>query len=1292
MSCPTIVYPEALPVSQRRIEIQQLLKQHQVLIVCGETGSGKTTQLPKMCLEMGRGQNGQSIVHTQPRRLAATATAKRIASELNTELGLWVGFKIRFSEKTGANTAIKLVTDGILLAESQTDALFKKYDTIIIDEAHERSLNIDFLLGYLKKVLPQRPDLKVIVTSATIDSKRFSEHFCASNGSPAPIVEVSGRLFPVEVRYKDPNEFDPKSRKTTVHPKAGANEEVDEDAFYAAALDAVQELWREGSGDILMFMPGEREIREANHFFRTQFPTHIEILPLFARLNAADQEKIFQKSNTRRIVLATNVAETSLTVPGIRYVIDSGRVRVKRYSYRNKVEMLQIEQVSKASANQRAGRCGRVSNGICIRLYSEHDFEKSADFTDPEILRSSLASVILKMKTLGLSDIEEFDFLQKPHGRAIADGYQLLHELNALDELGKLTKIGHSLGRLPLDPKIARMLFEASKLGCLAEMLVIASALSIQDPRERPHDTTQAADQAQLQFKNADSDFESILQVWRFAHDLKKQNKSKKSLHQAYGQTFLSPRRMHEWQEVHQQLSTLILEKKWEINVQAAKSEQVHRALLSGLLGHIGLKNESEPFYQGARGIRFVIHPSSGLFKKGSKWVVAAELVETTRLYARHVSKIDSSWLEQMGSHLIKRSHTNPHWEKNSGQAMALETGTIYGLPIYSKRKVSVSKFDRALSRKLMIQEGLCTGQIQTNLNFYLHNQKIIKEIEKMEHQTRRQDLLIDDALIVEFYDQNLPTEVFNQNTLEAWAQTAEEKSLNALYLSKDELLNKRAGEISTDFYPKIIHVSGISLKLNYHFEPGSPRDGVTVVLPLLFLNQVNSVRFEWLVPGILKEKVSFLLKSLPQKLRRHCVPIPELSEKFMGAHSDMSFWDKPLVETLRSFVIAQTGARPNLTDFRPESLPTHHFMNYKLVDEHGRQLDMQRSLSTLRAQWSDLAHQTFQSVAQVRSVHNNADLIHQKTQANKASPQAAIQNTTSETIESCLSEHEGQAITSWTFGVLPELLTLVRDKQNFFGYPALKDKGEYCVIEVFDQQELARQAHAEGVLRLYSIALKDSLKFLGKNLPDFQKLAMLYISFGTPNELQAQWTKLALMRACLLDQLPTSQAEFEQKSQAARARINLIGQEIGKLLFQILNEHNLVLNKLKSIHKLFPDVGNDIQNQLAWLLPKNFLIEKSWEKLSQYARYLKAISIRIDRLKNDSARDELNMREISKLQSSWSRVVTQLKGHREENLEQFGWQLQELRVSLFAQELRTPMPVSIKRLQKTWDLIAQKR
>jgi ATP-dependent helicase HrpA len=1076
-------------------------------------------------------------------------------------------------------------------------------------------------------------------------------------------------------------------------------DEVDEDAFQSSTLDAIEELSQEGRGDILMFLPGEREIRDMAKFLKEKLSQTLEILPLFARLTASEQECIFKSSGRRRIVLATNIAETSLTVPGIHYVIDSGLARVKRYSYRNKVEMLQVERISKASANQRAGRCGRVANGVCIRLYSEADFKGRADYTDPEILRSSLASVILRMKSLHLTEVEQFPFLQRPMGRAIADGYQLLSELNALDDAGQLTKIGRALSRLPLDPRIARILFEASQRSCLSEILVMASALSIQDPRDRPIDAQEAADHAQKLFKDTESDFMSFLKIWAFYIDLKGKKNSGLEVKNALKSKFLSANRMREWSEVHQQLSGLVKEQRWNLNSSPANYDQIHLSLISGLLGNIGLRHDTDPVYLGARSIKFSVHPSSHLFKKAGKWVVAAELLETTRLYARTVAKIQPEWIEKVGGHLLKRNYNNSHWEKDSGQAVAMETGTLYGLPIYSQRRVSLARFDQKEARNLMINQGLVPGQVKTKVPFYLHNRKLVEDLEKLEHKARRQDILVDEALVAEFYDSKLPSQVIDQQTLENWVKEVSKENLADLYLNKQDLLSKKAGDITTEFYPKRLELGGLAFDLNYHFEPGSPRDGVTLTIQLMLLNQVNLNNTEWLVPGMLKEKVLLLLKSLPQKIRRHCMPVAHYAEKFVDTHLDPAFYSKPLIESLRDFISSQTSARPLLSDFRIETLQPHHFMNFKLIDEHGRQLDMQRSLPALKAEWGKKAQESFKSAVDIEQAQShtsspivNSEFLPLMPQTISSDLSGSLVNNLPDLKKSAeIHDFSEKLITDWSFVSLPDRLEIKRGEHIFFGYPALKDLGNHCIVEVYDEQEVARKVHLDGVLRLFSIALKEPLKNLNKSLLDFQKVAVLYMSLGSADELKQIWIKLALMRSALFNGLPSTQEEFKSRVQEARIKINLIAQEIGKVLLIILQEYTTLHKKLQLMSKSFPDCSADIQSQISWLLPKDFLLKKPWEQLIHYPRYIKAAQLRLDRVRNSIQRDQELMKEVMSLQLPWVRALSQLKGQEDESLNQFGWQLQELRVSLFAQELRTPMPVSSKRLQKAWETMSKR-
>ncbi|WP_122877459.1 ATP-dependent RNA helicase HrpA, partial [Burkholderia pseudomallei] len=973
---PPITFAESLPVSGKRDEIARAIAAHPVVIVCGETGSGKTTQLPKICLALGRGlgAGGAGLIgHTQPRRLAASSTGRRIAEELGTPFGEVVGYKVRFTDNLAPGASVKLMTDGILLAETQTDPLLKAYDTLIIDEAHERSLNIDFLLGYLRQILPKRPDLKLIVTSATIDAERFARHF-GSDERPAPVIEVSGRLYPVEVRYRPIADDRPAAVRhaegaSSGRDRAKSAREAERDLM-DGIVDAVDELCREGPGDVLVFLPGEREIRDAAEALRKHHPPHTEILPLFARLSAAEQERVFKASNARRIVLATNVAETSLTVPGIRYVVDTGLARVKRYSYRNKVEQLQIEPISQAAANQRAGRCGRVADGVCIRLYEESDFAGRARFTDPEILRSSLASVILRMKSLHLSAIESFPFIEPPPGRAIADGYQLLNELGAVDDDNALTPLGRELARLPLDPRVGRMILAARDQQALREVLVIASALSVQDPRERPVDAQEQADQAHRRFADERSEFLQWLRIWAWFEEAVAHKKSNRQLVDACRQHFLSHLRLREWRDVHSQLLTVVREHGWRLNEADATFEQIHLSLLTGLLGNIGFKAEDEPHYLGARGIKFHLWPGSALVKKAGRWVMAAELVETSRLYARCIAKIEPEWIERIGAHLLKKSLSEPHWEKRPAQVAAFERATLYGLTIYHRRRVAFGRQDPARARELFIRGALVDGEFDTKLAFFAHNRKLLADIEQLEHKSRRQDVLVDDELIHAFYDQAIPAGIHTGAAFERWYRDEVSKSgqpedkLRLLYLSRDDLMRHEAAGVTTELFPKRVTMAGVEMALAYHFEPGSPRDGVTLAVPLFALNQVDARRAEWLVPGMLKEKAHLLLKSLPQKLRRHCVPLPEYAAGFVERAGRERFGAGGLVDALIADVREQTQVATKTSDFKLETLPAHLFMNFKVIDEHGRQLAMGRNLAQLRAELGAQAQQHFQKIA----------------------------------------------------------------------------------------------------------------------------------------------------------------------------------------------------------------------------------------------------------------------------------------------------------------------------------------
>ncbi|MGN4085550.1 ATP-dependent RNA helicase HrpA, partial [Burkholderia gladioli] len=973
---PPISFPESLPVSGKREEIARAIVANQVVIVCGETGSGKTTQLPKICLALGRGlgAGGKGLIgHTQPRRLAASSTGRRIAEELGTSFGEVVGYKVRFTDNLAPGASVKLMTDGILLAETQTDPLLRAYDTLIIDEAHERSLNIDFLLGYLKQILPRRPDLKLIVTSATIDAERFARHF-GSEEKPAPVFEVSGRLYPVEMRYRPIADDRPAAIRNAEGAASGRDRQKSareaERDLMDGIVDAVDELCREGPGDVLVFLPGEREIREAAEALRKHHPPHTEILPLFARLSAGDQERVFKASNARRIVLATNVAETSLTVPGIRYVVDTGLARVKRYSYRNKVEQLQVESISQAAANQRAGRCGRVADGICIRLYEEADYLARARFTDPEILRSSLAAVILRMKSLHLSSIESFPFIEPPPGRAIADGYQLLNELGAVDDDNALTPLGRELARLPLDPRVGRMILAARDQQALREVLIIASALSVQDPRDRPIEAQEQADQAHRKFADERSEFLQWLRIWSWFEEAVAHRKSNRQLVDACRANFLSHLRLREWRDVHSQLLTVVREHGWRLNEVEATFEQVHLSLLTGLLGNIGMKADDEPHYLGARGIKFHLWPGSALVKKAGRWVMAAELVETSRLYARCLARIEPEWVEKIGAHLLKTSLSEPHWEKKPAQVSAYERGTLYGLIIYNRRRVAFGRQDPRRARELFIRGALVDGEFDTKLAFFAHNRKLLADIEQLEHKSRRQDVLVDDELIHGFYDQAIPEGIHTGAAFERWYRDEVRKSgqpedkLRLLYLSRDDLMRHEAAGVTTDLFPKRLTMAGVEMGLSYHFEPGSPRDGVTLQVPLYALNQVDARRAEWLVPGMLKEKVQLLLKSLPQKLRRHCVPLPEFAAGFVERAGGERFGAGALLDVLIGDIRNQTQIAMKSSDFKLETLAAHLFMNFKVIDEHGRQLGMGRNLAQLRGELGAQAQQHFQKIA----------------------------------------------------------------------------------------------------------------------------------------------------------------------------------------------------------------------------------------------------------------------------------------------------------------------------------------
>ena len=1273
---PPITFPEPLPVSARREEIARAIGAHPVVIVCGETGSGKTTQLPKIALALGRGRanTGKLIGHTQPRRIAASSVAKRIAEELKTPLGAVVGFKVRFQDRVQPGASVKLMTDGILLAETQSDPLLRAYDTLIIDEAHERSLNIDFLLGHLKQILPRRPDLKVIVTSATIDADRFARHFADANG-PAPVIQVSGRLFPVEQRWRP-------------------FEETRERDLNVAIADAVDELWKGGSGgDILIFLPGEREIREATDHLRKHL-THdprrrdSEILPLFARLSQAEQDRVFETGGAARIVLATNVAETSLTVPGIRYVIDAGLARVKRYSYRNKVEQLQVEAISQAAANQRAGRCGRVAGGICIRLYDEADFAGRPRFTDPEILRSSLAGVILRMKALGLGLVEDFPFLEPPPKKAVVDGYALLGELAAVDEQNELTAIGRELSRLPLDPRIGRMIVEARDRQSLAEVLVIAAALSGQDVRDRPQERAQAADEKHKPFDDERSEFSGTLKLWQWLEagrghsvpqELPKEHKlSNRQQEQRLRDNFISVRRVREWRDIHSQLLTVAAEHGWRLNTAPANYEQIHLALLAGLLGNIGLKADDEDWYLGARGIKFWRHPGSNLSKKPGRWLMAAELVETTRLFGRSLAAIEATWIERIGGHLLKTQLLEPHWEKKAAEVIALERATLYGLVIYNNRKVNFGRIDAPAARAIFIREALVNGEWETKLPFLGHNQKLIRQVQELEHKARRQDVLIDDELIFAFYDQQVPADAVSGATFERWYREEVKRQPELLKLTRDELMRHEAAGITTDAFPKTIRLGGIDCVASYLHEPGDAKDGLSVTLPIYALNQVSDERCEWLVPGMLPAKVLALVKSLHQRPRSRLVPLPDYADEFCAS---TAFAQGPLVDALLKAVRERTQLAVQRNDFKLETLAAHLWMNFRVVDEHGRQLGTGRNLAALKAELGTQARSAFQALATLGLPQAHA----------APSPQPSPKGRGSELPPLHLGEGrgEGRAVpsalyTDWTFGELPELMELRKAGQTLVGFPALIDKSSGVEIEVFDQPDIAAAKHRAGLRRLVALQLKEPLKYLEKNIPDLPRMASQFIALGSAEELREQIIAVALDRAFFSDSLPNNAASFKACLEAGRGRLSLIAQEVARAAAAVLQEHASAQRKLKD-SKPPKDAADDIAAQLQRLVGKRFLTATSWAALAHLPRYLRGVVMRLDKQRADPARDLQRLGELRPIEARWLRRMAERRGTHDARLDDFGWLLEELRISLFAQELRTPQPVSVKRLEKAW-------
>ncbi|MEW6648113.1 MAG: ATP-dependent RNA helicase HrpA [Pseudomonadota bacterium] len=1231
---PAVSYPEELPVSTRREDIAAAIAAHQVVVIAGETGSGKTTQLPKICLELGRGVAGL-IGHTQPRRIAARSVAARIAEELKTPLGQAVGYKVRFTDRTSPQSHIKLMTDGILLAEVQGDRDLLAYDTLIIDEAHERSLNIDFLLGYLKQLLPRRPDLKLIITSATINTERFAAFF-----DGAPVLEVSGRTWPVEVRYRPVAAED---------GTPDADEDSRDRDLPQAITEAIDEVGAINPlGDVLVFLPGEREIREMAEALRKHHLPHTEVVPLFGRLSAAEQDRVFQPHGGRRIVLATNVAETSLTVPGIRYVIDSGLARISRYSPRTKVQRLPIEAISQAAANQRAGRCGRVAAGVCIRLYSEEDFLGRPLYTDPEIWRTNLAAVILQMGALGLGDVEDFPFPDPPDSRAIGDGFQLLHELGAMDSQRRLTDIGRQLARLPLDPRLGRMLLAAEREGSLHEVMIIASALTVQDPRERPLEAQQQSDQKHARFSDPEqkSDFLAWLKLWDYYHE-QARHLSQSKLRALCRAEFLSYVRLREWHDIHGQLMALVNELKLRINEQPADYGAIHRALLSGLLGNVALKGEDRQFL-GTRNIKLNIFPGSSQFRKPPKWIMAAELVETTKLYARSVAAIEPEWLEPLARHLVKRSWFEPHWEKKSAQVSAYERVTLYGLPIVEKRRVNYGPIDPKLARELFIRHALVEGDFHTRAPFFAHNRQLVAEVEELEAKARKRDILVDEQVLFDFYDARLPAGIYSGKSFEKWREEAEREDPQLLFLTREALMQHAAGTVTENQFPDVLRCDNLAVKLDYHFEPGHAADGVTAIIPLAALTQVNAQPFDWLVPGLLKDKLIALIKTLPKQLRRNFVPAVNFAEALLAV---LRPGEGVLLEAAAHQLKRMSGIDIPPDAWQAQELPPHLRMNYRVVDERGKVLGEGRDLAVLQGELS----------GKVR--HTLTQAVPQKTETTL----------------------ERDGLTDWDFDTLPASIEVKRHGLTLRAWPALVDQGESVAIRLFESEAAAQAAQCDGLLRLFLLRAREKVKYLRRNLPGITAMCMHYAAVGGCEEFKDELVTATCREAFLAQQpWPCTRAEFVQRLQEGEARLLETGQRLCAALGEALVAFHAVNRKLKGsiAPALLPEM-NDVQAHLQQLVARHFVLHTPYFWLLQYPRYLKAVQARLDKCGRHPARERENRMALDRL---WQPLATRLvQGMLTPEQEEFRWLLEELRVSLYAQELKTVQPVSVVRLEKLW-------
>ncbi|AMW11422.1 ATP-dependent helicase [Streptomyces qaidamensis] len=1245
---PEVSYPEQLPVSQKKDAIADAIRDHQVVIVAGETGSGKTTQIPKICLELGRGVRGM-IGHTQPRRIAARTVAERVAEELDTPLGGAVGWKVRFTDQVDPDaTFVKLMTDGILLAEIQTDRELRAYDTIIIDEAHERSLNIDFLLGYLAQLLPKRPDLKVVITSATIDPERFSRHF-----GDAPIVEVSGRTYPVEVRYRPLLEED--------------GDDADRDQI-TAITDAVEELQKEGKGDILVFLSGEREIRDTADALTKKNYRFTEILPLYARLSHAEQHRVFQPHTGRRIVLATNVAETSLTVPGIKYVIDPGFARISRYSHRTKVQRLPIEPVSQASANQRKGRCGRTSDGICIRLYSEDDFEARPEFTDAEILRTNLASVILQMTAAGLGDIEKFPFIDPPDHRNIRDGVQLLQELNALDPAQKdprkrLTETGRKLAQLPVDPRLARMVLEADKNGCVREVMVIAAALSIQDPRERPADKQAQADQQHARFKDESSDFLAYLNLWRYVREQQKERGSS-SFRRMCKQEYLNFLRIREWQDIYTQLRTVAKQMGIHLNEDDAPDDRVHVSLLAGLLSHVGMKDVKEGAkneYLGARNAKFAVFPGSALFKKPPRFVMSAELVETSRLWARVNAKIEPEWVEPLAAHLVKRTYSEPHWEKDQAAVMAYEKVTLYGVPIVAQRKVNYGRIDPEISRELFIRNALVEGDWRTHHKFFSDNRRLLTEVEELEHRARRRDILVDDETLYDFYDQRIPEHVVSGAHFDSWWKHKRHEQPDFLDFEREMLINEKAGEVSKADYPDSWRQGNLKFRVTYQFEPGADADGVTVHIPLQVLNQVTDEGFDWQIPGLREELVTELIRSLPKPIRRNYVPAPNFAKTFLDRAVPLQ---EPLTTTMTRELRLMVGVPFEADDFDLSKVPDHLKVTFRIVDERRRKLAEDKDLEALKLQLRPKARKALSQAAAATAERSGGESL------------------------------ERSGLTDWTIGTLTRVFETRRAGQPVKAYPALVDDGDTVSVRLFDTEAEQAQAMWKGMRRLILRNIPvNPAKFASDRLTNAQKLAL---SANPHGSVQGLFDDCAMAAADKLigdfggpawDEESYRKLYEKVRAEIVDTTVRTVGQ-----VQQVLAAWQACERRLKAVRSpaLLANL-QDVRGQLDALVKPGFVTEAGLRRMPDLMRYLVAADRRLQQMPTNVQRDTTRMQKVHEMQDEYAWLLEQLPRGRPvpSSVLDIRWMIEELRVSYFAHALGTAYPVSDKRIVKAIDAAA---